>query len=33
MNPFLGSIPEKDPSDGKVYNTSTVYSPQGTISC
>lgn len=26
-----GSIPEKDPSDGKVYNTSTVYSPQGEL--
>ncbi len=25
------SIPEKDPSDGKIYNTSTVYSPQGVI--
>ena len=28
--PPAGSIPEKDPADGKVYNTSTVYSPQGT---
>ncbi|KAI0270783.1 carbon-nitrogen hydrolase [Russula aff. rugulosa BPL654] len=26
-----GSIPEKDPSDGNVYNTSTVYSPQGEL--
>ena len=31
ITPFLGSIPEKDHSDGKIYNTSTVYSPQGTI--
>ena len=29
MTPLIGSIPEKDPSDGNVYNTSTVYSPQG----
>jgi len=26
-----GSIPEKDASDGKVYNTSTVYSPTGEL--
>ncbi|KAH9977263.1 carbon-nitrogen hydrolase [Lactifluus volemus] len=26
-----GSIPEKDPSDGNIYNTSTVYSPQGEL--
>ncbi|KAH9999011.1 carbon-nitrogen hydrolase [Russula vinacea] len=26
-----GSIPEVDPSDGNVYNTSTVYSPQGEL--
>jgi len=26
-----GSIPEKDPSDGRIYNTSTVYSPQGEL--
>jgi predicted amidohydrolase len=26
-----GSIPEKDPSDDNVYNTSTVYSPQGEL--
>lgn len=32
-NPLVGSIPEKDPSDGRVYNTSTVYSPKGAISC
>ena len=31
-NTVIGSIPEKDPSDGSVYNTSTVYSPQGAIS-
>ncbi|KAH9063694.1 carbon-nitrogen hydrolase [Lactarius deliciosus] len=29
--PSTGSIPEKDPSDGNVYNTSTVYSPQGEL--
>ncbi|KAI9456248.1 carbon-nitrogen hydrolase [Lactarius psammicola] len=26
-----GSIPERDSSDGNVYNTSTVYSPQGEL--
>ena len=31
MTPFIGSIPEKD-VDGNVYNTMTVYSPQGAIS-
>lgn len=30
-DPIIGSIPEVDPSDGNVYNTSTVYSPQGAI--
>lgn len=28
--PSAGSIPEKDASDGKIYNTTTVYSPRGT---
>ena len=31
-DPLIGSIPEKDPSDGCIYNTSTVYSPKGAIS-
>ncbi|KAI0050037.1 carbon-nitrogen hydrolase [Auriscalpium vulgare] len=26
-----GSIPERDPADGKVYNTATVYSPAGEL--
>jgi len=26
-----GSIPEKDPSDGNIYNTMTVYSPEGEL--
>ncbi|KAI0303463.1 carbon-nitrogen hydrolase [Multifurca ochricompacta] len=26
-----GSIPERDPSNGNIYNTSTVYSPQGEL--
>jgi len=26
-----GSIPERDPSDGKIYNTLTVYSPEGEL--
>lgn len=26
-----GSIPEKDVSDGKLYNTATVYNPQGEL--
>jgi len=26
-----GSIPEKDSSDGKLYNTATVYSPEGKL--
>lgn len=33
---LVGSIPERDPSDGKVYNTATVWSPEGmfdTIIC
>lgn len=25
----VGSIPEKDPADGKLYNTATVWSPEG----
>ncbi|KAI9428752.1 hypothetical protein H4582DRAFT_472929 [Lactarius indigo] len=28
--PPTGSIPEKDPSDSKIYNSSTAYSSQGT---
>jgi len=26
-----GSIPERDPKEGKIYNTSTVYNPQGDL--
>ena len=26
---WTGSIPEKDPQDDKLYNTCTVYNPQG----
>ncbi|KAF8652705.1 hypothetical protein AX16_004209 [Volvariella volvacea WC 439] len=26
-----GSIPERDPADGKVYNTCTVYNPKGEL--
>jgi len=29
--PLGGTIPEKDPFDGKLYNTMTVYSPQGEL--
>jgi omega-amidase len=28
----IGSIPERDPSDGKLYNTMTAYSPEGASS-
>jgi omega-amidase len=28
---FIGSIPERDPSDGKIYNTLTAYSPEGAM--
>ncbi|KDQ33680.1 hypothetical protein PLEOSDRAFT_1073871 [Pleurotus ostreatus PC15] len=28
-----GSIPEKDDTDGKIYNTCTVYSPAGELVC
>jgi len=27
----VGSIPELDPVDEKVYNTCTVYNPEGTL--
>ena len=28
-NTAIGSIPERDETDKKLYNTSTVYSPAG----
>lgn len=31
LTQVTGSIPEKDITNGKLYNTCTVYSPQGTL--
>lgn len=29
LTSVLGSIPERDETDGRLYNTATVFNPQG----
>lgn len=33
LNPPLGFFPEHETKDGKVFNTCTVYNPQGPKYC